>query len=365
MSETLTLPAAPAPAPVADPAVLEPGRADDWAVVVGIDGYPMLKSLQGAEHDARAFHAWLTDPAGGNIQHSRVKSIVSSGYPAPADVLDSKPIADDVYRAYKGIVQRAKSRPDKSRPFARRLYLYFAGHGFAPPSWEEACLFMANASLEALGEHIPGMELATYFVRSGHFEEVALFMDCCRERMLSAPFHPIPLTVPGAAPGNRTREFYALAAPWGQLAREKPFPPEPVQGVFTKAVLEGLRGKAATPQGTVTGTSLSSYVFQAMKRMLGKDYADPRLRANSLDDITFVTGIPLAQGLTRLTVSFTSAGDAPVNLRDGTLTVLSSHRPADGPWMLDLPRGIYGLVSTADGRKEEFVVEGDTIDVEF
>src|SRR5690348_14818561 len=111
MTETLP------PPPEPDPTALEPRRADDSAVVAGINGYPMLKSVQGAEHDAAAFRDWLIDPAGGNLQPARVTTIRSGDYPAALDLLDTKPIADDVYRAFRRLHQRAKNRPDRSKPF--------------------------------------------------------------------------------------------------------------------------------------------------------------------------------------------------------------------------------------------------------
>jgi hypothetical protein len=50
----------------------------------------------------------------------------------------------------------------------RRLYLYFAGHGFAPTDTETA-LLMANATRTRGGHHIPGRSYAEWFYRAGYF----------------------------------------------------------------------------------------------------------------------------------------------------------------------------------------------------
>ena len=43
---------------------------NDYAVVVGINHYPGLSDLKGAENDARAFQDWLVRKDGGNIPNS-------------------------------------------------------------------------------------------------------------------------------------------------------------------------------------------------------------------------------------------------------------------------------------------------------
>src|SRR5438045_3103110 len=112
---------------------------EDFAFVVGLNDYPALGPLRGAQADARDFFAWVTDPQGGGIDPDQTRPdrpadlILSSldaagGLPKPA-----RSEVDDVLRKYDRIAnQRAQTGgPLKT---GRRLYVFFSGHGFAPTS---------------------------------------------------------------------------------------------------------------------------------------------------------------------------------------------------------------------------------------
>lgn len=343
---------------------LEQGKSDDYAIVVGIDKYPLLKSLDGAVYDAERFVDWLKSSKGGNLQDDRVTTILSRDYDAPLDPMDTRPITNDIYRVYRSLNTEAKARADKTKPIARRLYLFFSGHGFGPDDFEEACLFMANASTDALGEHIPGVQLANFFVRSGHFSEVVLLMDCCRERMLSAPFRGIPMVDPSPGAGLGTLSFFGLAAPWGLVAREKPLPPDDhPKGVFTTALLEGLGGLAVNAAGQITDKSLTGHVFAAMKRMLGDAYVDPKLRCDARGDIVFVDGVSKADARSTVTISI-GVERGSVKLLGGNLQTLDERAAGGGEWKLELSQGLY-LLREASGEDKNLIVDGPEVHLEF
>lgn len=335
---------------------------NDYALVVGIDRYPLLNSLGGAQRDAANFGKWLTASDGGNVPPANVKLLLSDGFATASDDFFTQPLMQDVYGWLAAINAAAKRRAKSEPRFGRRLYLYFAGHGFAPQEWDEACLFMANASPDTLGEHVPGIRLAQFFVATGHFDEVVLFMDCCREKMLSAPLRGIPWSLPSGAPP--ARDFYALAAPYGKVSREKALPPDNlVSGVFTTSLLEGLRGKAADADGNVTDRSLTSYVYQAMKEKLGDDYLEPRLRPNSVADIVFVQGVKPADSTTAVTITLSNALGQEAVLRDGFLVEKARHAMDGSVWTIRLPRGLYLLESGE--RRTSFVVQGETANAQL
>jgi hypothetical protein len=167
---------------------------------------------------------------------------------------------------------------------------------------------------------------------------------------------------PPPAPKNKTLEYYALAAPWGAVTREKPLPPNnDFRGVFSTAILEGLGGLAADKNGNVTDKSLSSYVYQAMEQMLKEEYTDPRLRPDARADIVFASGVKPKERKTRLSVTFSNPGGNPVSIKDGTLAVIATHSPADGPWTLELDRGLY-LLDNGAGQLKHVVVQGADVD---
>ena len=55
----------------------------DRALVVGINRYPGISSLSGAENDAQDFYKWVIDPAGGAVKKADALLILSSDFPPP------------------------------------------------------------------------------------------------------------------------------------------------------------------------------------------------------------------------------------------------------------------------------------------
>ena len=59
-------------------------KQHDCAVVIGIDAYSHLRSLDGATRDAQAFSTWLRDKYGGGLRSQNVKLLLSgSGRDTP------------------------------------------------------------------------------------------------------------------------------------------------------------------------------------------------------------------------------------------------------------------------------------------
>jgi Caspase domain len=238
--------------------------AQDHAIVVGISKYPSLGDLDGPENDARDFGAWLLDPRGGNVPKASVHTVLSADFqPPPAaaaykarpQIAEVNAIIDDFYAAGEG-----------SGSVGDRLYLYFAGHGFARDI-ESAALLMANAARGAVaGRHLPGRPYANWFREAAFFKEVVLFMDCCRESytvttMAGVPYDPRV----GAHPGKK---YFGFATKWSRAAREIAWGPnhEP-RGIFTLALLSGLRGGAQSDaNGRILGSDLESFVVNYAKK---------------------------------------------------------------------------------------------------
>jgi hypothetical protein len=247
----------------------------DRAIIVGIQTYPELGDLKGPENDARAFRDWIVDSKGGEVPKKNVQLILSSDFPVATAATSALPTVMEVQRALETIQALADASEKKGtgRRVGRRLYLYLAGHGFSPEA-NETALLMANAARARAGAvyHFLGTYNAGWFYRAGFFEEIFLFMDCCRE-VCSAPSlnKPWPDEIDPESV-NRCRYFHGFGTKWSQLSRERPMPPDnKVHGVFTTALLAGLNGAAADPadpSGVITAESLESYLYDNMKEFL-------------------------------------------------------------------------------------------------
>jgi hypothetical protein len=245
----------------------------DYAIVVGINRYSALndiKELQGALNDADAFYDWLADPNGGGLETTKIQRLKS-------DLTDRYPSKNDVEDEFIAL-QNRPNIPGK-RLIGRRLYLYFAGHGITPGETRDCAILMANASMRALGRAIPGTQAADRFTLSGRFEEVVLFMDCCRT--MRGSFNVmLDMNDDALDPdyGKYTNWMYAFAAPWSGEAHEKEFVrPDGTrryQGVFTYALIEGLQN-GINPAGTVTSESLVKYVKNRVLELLPEDSKFP------------------------------------------------------------------------------------------
>lgn len=257
---------------------------DDWAVVVGINTYPDpdIGHLNGPETDAARFYDWVTTSQGvptvSPEDHGRrlatglkqAKLILSSHFGPPAqNAIDGMPTVDAVYSVFDQLDDISQENQKQGNGFriGRRLYLYLAGHGFEPVV-EEVVLLMANARRRRPNYHIPGRVIANQFYRARQFDEVVLFMDCCREsypaaRLMVPPF----IDTTGQDAPEAGRRFYGYATKWSRKSRERVFDGV-TRGVFSAALLDALEGAASEPDGRVTANSLGSWLYNNMKTYL-------------------------------------------------------------------------------------------------
>jgi hypothetical protein len=335
---------------------------DDRAVVVGITKYPELGDLDGPENDAREFHGWLIDPDGGAVPDDpNVDLILSSDYPPAADPLDAEPTTQAVERAFAALVGLGMKNAGRA---GRRLYIFMAGHGFAP-SLEAAALLMANAARGRTGYHISGQPYADWFRQAAFFDEVVLFMDCCRENYPRAPLRPPPFEAMSAA--HPARYVYGLATEWSQAARERPWNGT-VRGVFSRTLVSGLRS-AHDSQGSITGASLEAYVFNAIKAdgPDGEQVQEPKFSYDKMHDITFVAGKPKPRYHVHVRLGPGTKGQT-VEMQEGqSFQPIPGQKTNESLWEWDLgERGIYKVVLSGGGEKYvEVTGELREIDVEF
>lgn len=310
--------------------------ADDYAVVVGIASYPGISNLQGPENDARNFYAWLVAADGGAVPQHQAELICSSRYPVFSKRPEAKPIIEDINTAFELLIEQGMNNHGRT---GRRLYIFMAGHGFSP-SLEESALLMANAGQLFMGYHIPGHTYAQWFVASALFDEVVLFMDCCRDSYLNVPRYVPPWSPVPSNDASTVKKFYGLATKWSHNSREQIIDGQ-MQGLFTWSLLKALRGDAPDEQGRVTGEVLSGVVSRMLKSQVpSNDYQEPAFEGD--DDLVLAAGFPCP--LTTVQITFAQLGQGTlVTLCDCTLNPVDQHMSQNGPWEVQLKPGFYQL----------------------
>jgi caspase domain-containing protein len=347
---------------------------DDWAIVVGVRRYPAISDLDGPENDAKNFYAWLIDPAGGKLKPEHVRLILSSDFPDPQDDASANPTHAEVEKAFEWLDDEAvkNGAQDNGRTVGRRLYLYFSGHGYAP-SKEEAALLMANARPDRYGNHIAARVWAEWLYEAGYFEEIALFMDCCRNSDSSVGMRQVHIGKVTNNKGLQERQrFYAYATQWDREAREHLDPADnKVHGVFTTLLLSGLSGKAVENKtGLITAASLKSYLYQNLESFL-----TPEERAENdigksphIADLTnpaqpmVFAQIPLPE-IPKVRVTVHVPADAVGKRAEifggDDSTPVEAIDQVSPTWEVPLPKGLYEL-RLASGVTELFKVNAAT-----
>jgi uncharacterized caspase-like protein len=236
--------------------------ADDHAIVVGIATYPFLDSLSGPENDARAFTEWLEAADGGNMPLANIDCILSSDRPPASPASSPEPTTVRLDEVFERVIDRSESHGGRG---GRRLYVYLAGHGFAP-TLDDVVLLTANAARGRTGHHLPGKRYADWFRKAAFFDEVVMFMDCCRERYGKVAVRQPPWDdINGQVP---SRYFYGFATEWSRASREGPYGQAgAVRGLFTLSLLAGLRNAERNPNGELTGTMLKDFIYNYIHQL--------------------------------------------------------------------------------------------------
>jgi hypothetical protein len=334
------------------------------AIVVGIQGYPELTpALQGPKNDAEKFFDWVTTIGGVDPDPAKgLAKLILDAQPQSPKAIDARPTAEALKFEFDLLEDIARQSPDGKA--GTRLYLYLSGHGFGQ-DLNDAALLMANATQSRTRHHIPGRLWADHFFSNGYFDEVLLFLDCCRERYATSVLNG-PGTMMAAAPPAGARRFYGFAAKFGKLAVERKVD-QTVGGVFTATLLDGLKGGASEDDGRITGESLKAYLFENMKELLtdadranGDVATEPDLFCDAperdfviatVPPLTYDVAIPLPPGTER-------AARQLIGEKNGNPFARIAQAPGDGTaqWNLNLVRGTYQLV--LDGAMKLVTVKG-------
>ncbi len=344
---------------------------EDHAIIIGLQNYPGLgvPVLTGPEHDAKEFEKWVLSETGGQVPVTNRTLILSSDYPPPfASLLLTKPTELEIVDAFEKLHAISnKNRDDGLGPrVGRRLYIYMSGHGIAPTplgsTAEESALLTSNVDpkqIKVPRYHIPGDYTATWLCRNEYFDEVFLFMDCCRE-IATVTFINTLFSPTGTS--DKGKKFCAYATKWSRLAKEKSIDGQ-VQGIFTKTLLLALKGAAAEPdpanpgQGIITFESLESYLLNNMKQFIDPAFqSDSKVQEPVVDylpvnktQVVIETPLPKFQVI----IQALPGATGEVGVFSNTMKSIIMRIPVNElPKAIELPREEYALFAIVNGSPE-------------
>jgi hypothetical protein len=336
------------PAPPAAPAPLE-----DYAIVIGINGYPQLRPLSAAEADATRFAEWLTSPDGGRVPERNVRLILSPAQ-KPSNPFDARPVQADIDRALRDFGAH------QDAPIGRRLYFYFSGHGIGP-TFDDIGMLMATAGLGTLEKNIGLRPYRVFFHDAALFDELVFIVDCCRDPSKSKATAGPDFGRQFAKPAGSVQDFVILAAAYGEKAFEPTTAPtHERRGLLTKALLEGLREpEAADALGRFTAGTLREYVRRRVIELAGDKQLrqEPEVPSLPTDEMVFGE-IPEARVKVRLRITVPPGLPGKLVLIEGTAFEVIENRKADtitaeNPWEIELPRNCrYEIRHTTSGHTE-------------
>ena len=320
-----------------------------YGVVVGINEYPAISNLNHARQDAADFCDWMVADAG--VPARNVTLIVADELKPGTAREDAEPVAKHVWDALFRNLAEIRGIVDQN-PAAwadSRLYFFFSGHGIAPTA-RDASGLAADAGPDHYGNSFSIKALLEWLLESQDFGQLVMIADCCRNKPPSG-------TRPGPPPWTprknhrgevRLAEFYATI--YGDPARE-PRPdvdPDGQRGYFTKAILDGLRGKAPIgPNRSITTTGLGTYARQrVIKDTKGKQVPPADVGADFvlIDDVQTV--VP---ALRPVRIRFPAGFNGTVELLDASFQVRAQSVVAGDDWVLDLEPSLYQVVTLANG----------------
>ncbi|MEW6277989.1 MAG: caspase family protein [Candidatus Eremiobacterota bacterium] len=243
-------------APLGPPARAAQGP-QKWAVVVGINRYQSksITPLEYAEADAREFSRTLTSVAGFPAQNVFLFTTDQSGYEYPTRT--------NIAFRFDYLIRQMGPQDT--------LVVYFSGHGVEVDG--QSFLLTAEAdSRSLLTLQQSALHARDLFGWLGNSKagQVLLVVDACRNdpisgkgtddnKMTEALARDLTLLKREASPAVQvvpsTATLFACSA--GQRSYEWS---DKGHGFFTYYLVEGLKGKAAGPDGRVTLQSLVSYV---------------------------------------------------------------------------------------------------------
>ena len=321
---------------------------DHYAIVIGIGSYPILNPLQGPVQDATNVWEWLVEPGPGGVPEENAKLILS---PEPQEEGGIRPLKGEIDNAMFALTAKAKQQP------ARRFYVYFAGHGIE--SFQDDLLLVpTDATTDSLNLSMNTREYHAQLRRLESFPELVFFYDCCRTYDHRATGQEGPWSINWNKPLEAAD--YAMVVLFGARPNEKAFERGPDdsnrRGLFTKALLEGLKGGLHAEavvlrdgERVVTTDSLDRYLSDRLPVLAGEhnlvQKPDRELKGEWRDVVLARLGPPVP----RPVEVAAAPPNADVVVRDSDNVVVTTEPFVEGRASLRLPPGYYRLTLRPSG----------------
>jgi hypothetical protein len=219
---------------------------------------------------------------------------------------------------------------------------------------------MANARHDALGYSANANGYHVVLAHQAIFLEQVFFYDCCRTfdrrvRGQDPPWHELSEPSPSA---KDVQQYPLYGASSWQAAYERPQGRAAPRGLFTRALLEGLRGgfgRACVRQGNelvVTTKSLGEYVDKRLKQLADEEGVDQQPFHNPAGRPVDLTLAILLDSAYALRVQLRSPDtEIAVEIKDVALNVLTTVNLHGSTETLTLPWGWYVLRTLPGGRR--------------
>lgn len=325
----------------------------DYALVVGIDDYPRYgtqgRDLKGAIRDAKMFAEWLQDTEnGGGLKKDHCRVITSEGDPMAL----SKDAIDD---GLDEIWAMASAHPQGGR----RLYMFFSGHGqLVDSSGTESygqALCLPRWSYRRPNSAILTNSYGRTVQKCMPFEEIAVFLDCCRVSTIRVRADYTSLGCNQFQNGhhNIKKQIFYAAEPMKRAFEDAQAPAgtddedgEIIHGHFTTALIDGLRRGSDRAGGGISAADLWEHLDYWVQKIADdaghnqKPQTDPPV---PYPDMVFGKAKPADAGA-NFEIRFHDWRQGPVQLLNADADLIREGDPADGPWPVQLQQELYLLL---------------------
>ena len=199
--------------------------------------------------------------------------LVRSDYlaaPTPWYDLESEAVIPDFSRVpyFNHIIETAlragRAAMDSGNDETRRIYVFFAGHGVQTNTYGstteiQTCFLLGDFRPDSVA--VSGLIPCDDFRRAlltGGFDEVFMFLDCCRVAMTKLNLPAPSIGSPNSRDPPEPQWSVGHAAQKNKIAYETT--DAPLRGAFSKTLLEGLRTVRDPANQKLTIESLKVYV---------------------------------------------------------------------------------------------------------
>ncbi|MEH2238557.1 caspase family protein [Nostoc sp.] len=233
----------------------------NWAIVVGINHYENLRSLNFAKRDASAIATWFQQEAKFNqvFLFTDDSPAIAANSPIP-----TQPTFGHVRRFLRAQFENIQSpllKPEDN------LWFFFAGHG---NRYKDKDYLMFSDSDPGDVEHTAiSVDFITQRLRRSGADNVVLFLDACREESSRAGL------------GIGEQRYQGVITFYSCTANQKSWEIEELQhGSFTHCLLEGLRLQGEANCATVERLAqYLDYQVPHLNTRYGKPTQNPYLQA--------------------------------------------------------------------------------------